>query len=222
MLSPATNRRWRGRPATTRLVHTISTRVLIAPTPRTHTQKPTAKLPTGGWAHQNTSMNVFEFVPNPTFKCCKKKQCMSHFTSASDPRVISARALLYDANLPPSRRRRAMREAWHEHLVIEHNGRRQPVCMTTATKIFVVARSSLVISPKAAKAGSSVSRGVANAARAKKSTSVASWLASYKSTLDIMPDQGWYMLPVARKGVLFGHYDLDAVAWSHLYERCTN
>ena len=145
---------------------------------------------------------------------------MSHFTSASDPRVISARGLLYDADLPPSRRRRAMREAWHEHLVIEHNGRRQPVCMTAATKIFVVARSSLAISPKAAKAGSSVSRGVANAARAKKSTSVASWLASYKSTLDIMPDQGWYMLPVARKGVLFGHYDLDAVAWPHLYERC--
>ena len=56
--------------------------------------------------------------------------------------------------------------------------------------------------------------------RAKKSVSVASWLTSYKLTLDVMPDQGWYMLTVVWKYVLFGHYDLDAVAWPHLYERC--
>ena len=221
MLSPHTKeRRWQGRPATTRLVHTVTTRVPIVSTPRCHTLKLPGKLPTGGWAHQNTSTTVFDFVPQPTFKCCKKKQCMSHFLSADDPRVTKARALLYDVELPSSSRRRAMREAWRAHLVIEHNGRSKPVCMTAATKIFVVARSSLNISAKAAKAGSSASRGVANGASAKKSVSVAGWLSSYKETLDVMPDQGWYMLPVARKGVLFGHYDLDAVAWPHLYERC--
>ena len=116
---------------------------------------------------------------------------MSHFLSADDPRVTKARALLYDVELPSSSRRRAMREAWRAHLVIEHNGRSKPVCMTAATKIFVVARSSLNISAKAAKAKSSASRGVANGARAKKSVSVASWLTSYKLTLDAMTNQGW-------------------------------
>jgi hypothetical protein len=91
---------------------------------------------------------------------------MSHFLVADDPRLIAARAPLYDANLPSSSRRRAMRAAWCEHLVINHNGIYKPVCMTAATKIFVVARSTLALSAKAAKAGSSVSRGAANAARA--------------------------------------------------------
>ena len=145
---------------------------------------------------------------------------MSHFVLADDPRVIAARAPLYDVNLPPSSRRRAMRAAWCEHLVINHNGIYKPVCMTAATKIFVVARSTLALSAKAAKAGSSVSRGVANAARAKKSVSIAAWFLSVKETLDVMPDQGWYMLPVARKVTLFKDYVLDATAWPHLYKSC--
>ncbi len=33
-------------------------------------------------------------------------------------------------------------------------------------------------------------------------------------------DQGWYMLPVARKVTLFKNYDLDATAWPHLYKSC--
>ena len=147
MLSPATKeRQWRGRPAATRLVHTVTTRVQVVPTPRLHAPKPTGKLATGGWAHQNTSTTVFDFVPQPTLRCCKQKQCMSHFLLADDPRVIAARAPLYDANLPPSSRRRAMRAAWCEHLVINHNGIYKPVCMTAANKIFVVARSTLALS----------------------------------------------------------------------------
>ena len=118
MLSSATReRQWGGRPAATRLVNTAATRVQLAPTPRLQTPKPTGKLATGGWAHQNTSTSVFEFVPQPTLICCKKKRCMSQFLSADDPRVTAARAPLYDANLPPSRRRQAMRDAWHDKLV---------------------------------------------------------------------------------------------------------
>ena len=221
MLSSATReRQWGGRPAATRLVYTAANRVQLAPTPRLQTPKPTGKLATGGWAHQNTSTSVFEFVPQPTLICCKKKRCMSQFLSANDPRVTAARAPLYDANLPPSHRRQAMRDAWHNKLVVQHKGSYKPVCMTAAIKIFVVARATLALTAKPAKAKSSVSRGVANAARANKSVSVAAWLTLTKSTLDVMPDQGWYMLPVARKGTLFEQYELDAAAWPHLYTRC--
>ena len=145
---------------------------------------------------------------------------MSQFLSANDPRVTAARAPLYDANLPPSHRRQAMRDAWHNKLVVQYKGSYKPVCMTAAIKIFVVARATLALTAKPATAKSSVSRGVANAARAKKSVSVAAWLTLTKSTLDVMPDQGWYMLPVARKGTLFEQYELDAAAWPHLYTRC--
>jgi hypothetical protein len=133
MVSSATKeRQWRGRPAATRLVHTVATRVQMVPTPRLHTQKPTGKLATGGWAHQNTSKTVFDFVSQPTLRCCKQKQCMSHFLSADDPRVTAARAPLYDVNL--------MRAAWCEHLVIEFTSQ------AAANKIFVVARSTLALS----------------------------------------------------------------------------
>ena len=68
---------------------------------------------------------------------------MSQFLSANDPRVTAARAPLYDANLPPSHRRQAMRDAWHSKLVVQYKGSYKPVCMTAAIKIFVVARATL-------------------------------------------------------------------------------
>ena len=64
------------------------------------------------------------------------------------------------------------------------------------------------------------SKAAANSARATTNVSVAAWFLLYKETLDVMPDEGWYMVPVGRKRYLFEEYLIDCDHWPLLYKKC--
>jgi hypothetical protein len=119
---------------------------------------------------------------------------MSYFTSADDPRVVAAREPLYDKAMSRTARKKALRQRWRTDLVIEQNGHMVPVCLTAACKIFVCSRAFLTFSKKRTQAES-------NSVRAKKNISIAAWMFNYKKNLDIMPAQGWSMLPLVASRV---------------------
>ena len=43
---------------------------------------------------------------------------------------------------------------------------------------------------------------------------------NYKKNLDIMPDQGWSMLPVGSKRALYQEYAIDVEKYKDLYLPC--
>ena len=154
-------RKYRGKVCTTRLVHT-SVRVPVGNNQgRGSIRKPVSQTPARGWRHQGCEGLVFAFQPNKPLRCCSKKQCMSYFTSADDPRVVAAREPLYDKAMSRTARKKALRHKWRTELVIEHNGRTVPVCLTATCKIFVCSRAFLTFSKTRTRAES-------NSVRAKK------------------------------------------------------
>ena len=103
-------RTYRGKECTTRLVHT-SVRIPVGNNQgRASIRKPVSQTPAKGWRHQGCEGVVFAFQPNKTLRCCSKKQCMSHFTSADDPRVVAAREPLYDKAMSRTACRKALRQ----------------------------------------------------------------------------------------------------------------
>ena len=88
-----------------------------------------------------------------------------------------------------------------------------PVCLTAACKIFVYPRAFLTFSKKWTQAER-------NSVRAKKNISIAAWMFNYKKTLDVMPDQGWSMLPVGSKRALYQEYAGDVETYKDLYLPC--
>ena len=66
----------------------------------------------------------------------------------------------------------------------------------------------------------SCSKAETNSTRATTNVSVAAWFLLYKETLDVMPDEGWYMVPVGRKRYLFEEYMVDCDHWPLLYKKC--
>ena len=45
---------------------------------------------------QSTSGHVWKFEADPTYLCCKKKQCMRNFLTDTDERIVEARAPLFE------------------------------------------------------------------------------------------------------------------------------
>ena len=52
--------------------------------------------------------------------------------------------------------------------------------------------------------------------RAVVATSVSSWFESFKEVLDIMPDEGWYLVPHARRRYVYDQYMSEARASPNL------
>ena len=99
MLSPT--RMYKGLPAKTIGVHQ-TVRVNI------HGQS-TVKIaevskPPACRAHQFTGGRVWAYVADPNYSCCKTNNCLSHF-DPSDPRIIEARAPLFEISLTAPQRR---------------------------------------------------------------------------------------------------------------------
>ena len=83
-----------------------------------------------------------------------------------------------------------------------------PVCLTAACKIFVCSRAFLTFSKQRTQAES-------NSVRAQKNISIAAWMFNYKQTIDVMPDQGWSMLPSKR--ALYQEYVIEVDNYKDLY-----
>ena len=185
MLSAQQPRMYGGRHAKT-TSYSIRTRKVVNPSPTVTEARPAQSRYFKKQAAIGAKV-VFAFEPAPTFKCCRKKGCMSHFPEADDPRVQRARAPLYDWSLSVTQRRLVQ------------------VCLTAACRIFACSRSFLYETVRAGVTRRS--KAETNSARA--TTNVSAWFLLYKETLNVMPDKGWYMVPVGRKKVLFGEYIVD-------------
>ena len=217
MLSAQQPRMYGGRHAKT-TSYSIRTRKVVNPSPTVTEARPAQSRYFKKQAAIGAKV-VFAFEPAPTFKCCRKKGCMSHFPEADDPRVQRARAPLYDWSLSPTQRRVELREAWRRELRFQQpDGRLVQVCLTAACRIFACSRSFLYETVRAGVTPRS--NALANSARATTNVSVAAWFLLYKETLDVMPDEGWYMVPVGRKRYLFEEYMVDCDHWPLLYKKC--
>lgn len=202
------------RPARTRLISSTMRVPVATQPPHTVTKQPGSK------AHQCGSAGVFRFVPDPRFKCCKRK-CMSYFESEEDDRVLDSRRPLYDTLVSTDTRRAQLRTNWRNTLRLDDG---HAVCLTCACKIYACSRAMLCPQPsnKGVHMPGDIGRSKAesNAARATKSVCISAWFQVLKETLDIMPDTGYYQLQHPRKGMVFDEYKLDAACWPALYQEC--
>jgi hypothetical protein len=205
MLSPV-NRRYGGHQANTVRV-AVKLRTTVSVSKRTEVLKPE-----GNRQAQCSGNRVWEFIPNVSSKCCNAR-CMAHFTSSQDGRVVAARAPMFDASSNRHELRAQLLANWTLHLRIgdgEGEGRTRPVCAAAACKIFVCSRTFLYPDKRC------ISRSESNSNKNEKAVCVSSWLHSFQDTLEVMPDEGWYMIQQPRKFMVFDMFIRDCEQWPAL------
>ena len=180
MLSP--NRKtYRGVQVRTNVVHSTVRRV-VDPKPLKVVDKPRGKRQAS-----RGSGTIFKFQPKPNMECCKRKKCMSHFTSDKDPRVVAARKCLFDTSLSPSMRKEAVRASWRTELKVAIEGEHSTCCLKAACEVFACSKAFIYSPDKRKK---HINKAAANSARGSKGAIVGAWFVELKKTLDVMPDQG--------------------------------
>ena len=145
---------------------------------------------------------VFDFQPDPTFECCKKKKCSAHFQESSTPLIDKAREPLFETFMNREMLRASLRHNWNVYLRLP-DGRR--CCKRMMLKIYNCS-STLIYGEKRYKR----SQSDANASRQKIATCIASWLECVKDTADCMPDEGWYQLNIPLRSMVHANYNADA------------
>ena len=168
----------------------------------------------GSKKRQASRGQVYAWAPTDD-PCGCVRLCHEEYTidRATDANVIEARKPLYDTTLTKAELREALKTNWKELLTMSDQ---LPVCLTMATRIFACSRSKMYPDTTRRRR----SRGEANSHRAMKSVSIAAWFEALKKIVDIMPDQGWYQLPHARKRFLFAEYLEDCNAHPGYYILC--
>ena len=139
-------------------------------------------------AHQFTGGRVWAYEADPNYSCCKTNNCLSHFDT-SDPRIIEARAPLFEIGLTAQQRREKLLHNWQDLQIVGKNGKAVQVCVQAACKLFGVSKSYLYPTNK----GSGFSRSQANMLRSKKKGAIVSWLEDAKILMDAMPDDGSFI-----------------------------
>ena len=109
---------------------------------------------------------------------------MTHFTSPEDVRVVAARAPLFDSAMNRHELRAGLLVNWTTHLRIDDGMSIRPVCAAAACKIFVCSKMLLYPDTRP------ISRSVSNSMINSKAARISSWLHSFQTTLDVMPDEG--------------------------------
>ena len=156
-------------------------------------------------AHQFTGGRVWAYEADPNYSCCKTNNCLSHFDTP-DPRIIEARAPLFEIGLTAQQRREKLLRNWKDLQIVGKNGKAVQVCVQAACKLFGVSKSYLYPSKK----GSGFSRSQANMLRSKKKGAIASWLEDAKILMDAMPDDGTFICHHPTRQELYNQYMLDA------------
>jgi hypothetical protein len=203
------SRTYAGKPAQTVTV-TIKSRMPVSPVLMKVVPKASKK-------HVCSGGTTWAFEPDPTHQCCKRKLCMSHFLTADDPRIVAAREPLLDTSITNDVRKERLRTNWAIHLQVEHKNAYVQVCMNCACKIFGCSRQFLSCKQPLR---SKRTRGEANSARSAKGPSVAAWFFKKRDTLDIMPDQGWWLTHESRKKFLWEEYLRDVERFPLVYLMC--
>ena len=202
-LSP--RRQYKGLPTKTR---GVSTTTRVNSYGRSAIKLAELTKPVGSRAHQSTSGRVWAFTPKPTMRCCTKSNCMHHFKSDTDPRIIKARAPLFDTSLSTQQLRVKLIHNWKNLKIVGLDGIERRVCAKAACEVFCVSKSFLY--PLTKKSGGHT-RTQANMLRAKKSVSITTWLQEEKTLMDAMPDDGTFICHFPRKKDLYDQYMLDAL-----------
>ena len=156
-------------------------------------------------AKQTCGVQVWE--PDMDGGQCCKRNCHVHYFDADHPAVKEARKPLFDGSLTATELRMQLLGNWRRLLLL---GDGHPVCLSMACRIYRVSRSRLY--PE----HSSRTKAESNHNRAVVATSVSSWFESLKEVLDIMPDEGWYLVPHARRRYVYDQYMSDARASPNL------
>ena len=135
MLSPT--RMYKGLPAKTIGVHQ-TVRVNI------HGQS-TVKIaevskPPACKAHQFTGGRVWAYEADPNYSCCKTNNCLSHFDTP-DPRIIEARAPLFEIGLTAQQRREKLLRNWQDLQIVGKNGKAVQVCVQAPASCLACQRA---------------------------------------------------------------------------------
>ena len=160
--------------------------------------------PEGSKKHQCSGGYVWSFTPDPSFQCCKRRGCMAHFTSNLDTRIIEARAPFFDGSLTPKERQARLMANRTELKVPGQDGNMVQVCTAAVCKTFGVSRSFWYPLNQY-----KPTRAEANMSRAKKNVAITAWLRTAKETMDVMPDDGFFLCNFPRKKDLYDQFMLD-------------
>lgn len=121
---------------------------------------------------------------------------------------------MYDTNL----QRDALRAQLHDNhrKLLCDDG--LPCCSTMLCAVYACSRSFLWPNKKR---NTYESRGDASAERNPQSRSIYAWFESLVKDLDVMPDEGWYMLPEPRKHHVWENYMADCDCFPMIYTKCS-
>ena len=208
----AGQRLYNKRPARTR-IHTCSVRT---PVGGLYERKSARQAPRGTNEKQARKGLVFPFQPDPSFNCCKKKNCSQYFTDATDLRVKAAREPLYNPSLERTQLRKELWHNWGTHLLLPSGER---CCKRMMLKIYACSSSMIYGDNRPRIPDGCRSQGEANSNRTQLASSIASWFFTLKETADCMPDEGWYQINTPQRCMVFDNYNIDA-AENGAYRHC--
>lgn len=183
-------RRYGGKPAASRAVHS-SIRVPVLGTKRAAVDAVKPRL-----VHQGSHGKTYAWIP--TSKPCCKRKCSVCVVDPACPRVIAARAPLYDLTLTRAELRVALMNNHSVYLLHPDN---RPVCVEMARRIYCVSLAKFYPDKRPPR-----SRSASRSAQNPVAVSVCSWFSLMKDCVDVMPDEGWYQFPHPKKKMVFIDY----------------
>ena len=157
-------------------------------------------------AQQARNGIVYKFIPSRE-QCCTRN-CFRHFASATADNVVKARAPLFESNLAREELKFRLFENIALHLTLDSDGK--PCCITMACRIYVCSRTLLYPETYAQ------TRSEANSSNNPKAVAICSWFMTLKDDLDVMPDNGWFMVNHSRRRYLWEDYMVDVELLSNV------